>query len=46
MELKNANPKGFNFVMDNVHLVFLLFPKILKIELNKGLQVYFRIEIL
>jgi len=37
MVLKNANPNGSNVVINNVHLIFLFFPKILKIELNKGL---------
>ena len=41
MELKNPNLKGYNFVINNVHLIFLFFPKILKIELNKGLQSLF-----
>jgi len=34
MELKNANP----MVVNKLHLMFLFFQKILKVELNKGLQ--------
>jgi len=41
MELKNANPNGCNVVISNIHLIFLFIPKILKIELNKGLQSLF-----
>jgi len=37
MELKNANPNGCNDVINNLQPNFF-FPKILKIELNKGLQ--------
>jgi len=40
MELKNDNPNGYNFVIKNLHLLFLFFPKILKIELNKGFQTF------
>jgi len=36
MELKNANPNGCNVVTNNLNSIF--FSKILKIELNKGLQ--------
>jgi len=38
MELKNANPNGCNVVINNVHLIVLLFQKVLKIELNIKLQ--------
>jgi len=41
MELKNANPNGFNVVIKNLHLLISFFQKILKIELNKGLQSLF-----
>jgi len=41
MELKNANFNGFDVVIKSLHLIFLFFPKILKIELNKGLQSLF-----
>jgi len=41
MELKNANPNGCNVLIKNLHLMFLFFPKILEIELNKGLQSLF-----
>jgi len=42
MELKNANPNGCNVVINNLKLIFyFLFPKILKIELNIGLQSLF-----
>jgi len=38
MELKNSNSNGCNVVINNTHLIIYFFPKILKIELNKGLQ--------
>jgi len=38
MELNNAKPNGCNVVVDNLHPMVLLFSKILKNELNKGLQ--------
>jgi len=39
MELKNANPNGYNVVINNLHPMILIFSKILKIELNyKGFQ--------
>jgi len=41
MELKNANFNGCNVVIKNLHLMFVIFYKILKIELNKGLQSLF-----
>jgi len=40
MELKNANPNGCNVVINNLHPM-IFFSKILKIELNKGLQSLF-----
>jgi len=46
MELKNANPSGCNVVINNVHPMFLLFFQNIKIELSKGLQSLFRVEIL
>jgi len=46
MELKNPNPCGCDVVIKNLHPMFLFFPKILKIELNKRLQrVDLRVEI-
>jgi len=36
MKLKNSN--GFNVLVNNLHPMILFFQKILKIELNKGLQ--------
>jgi len=44
MELKNANPNDCHVLIDNLHLLFF-FPKILKIDLNKGLQIYLRVQI-
>jgi len=41
MELKNDNPNGFNVVINNLHPMFLFLSKILKIELNKGIQSLF-----
>jgi len=41
MKLKNVIPNGWNVVINNLHLVFYFFQKILKIELNKGLQSLF-----
>jgi len=41
MELKNTNPNGCNVVINNLHPTILFFQKILKIELNKGLQSLF-----
>jgi len=38
MEFKNANLNGCNVVINNLHLMFLFFPKVLEIEVNKGLQ--------
>jgi len=38
MELKNPNPNGCNVIINNIHLMILFFQKILKIELNTGLQ--------
>jgi len=34
MELKNVNPKGGNFVMNNVHLMFLFFSKNIENQVN------------
>jgi len=41
MELKNDNSNGCNVVINNLHPMGLFFQKILKIELNKGLQILF-----
>jgi len=41
MELENANPNGCNAVIRNLQPMILIFSKILKIELNKGLQSLF-----
>jgi len=46
MELKNANFNGFNVVINNLHPTVVFFKELLKIDLNKGIQSYFRIEIL
>jgi len=45
MELKNVSSNFCNVIINKMHLMFLFFPKILKIELNKGLKVCLRIEI-
>ncbi len=43
--MKNANPNGCDVVINNLHRTFLFFfPKILKIESNKGLQSLFLSE--
>jgi len=34
MELKNANSKGGNVVINNIHPILFYFSKIPKIELN------------
>ncbi len=36
-----SQSQGCNVVIKNLHLKFLFFQKILKIELNKGLQSLF-----
>jgi len=41
MELKNANSNGCNIVINNPHPIILFFSKILRIELNEGLQSLF-----
>jgi len=41
IQLKNVNPNGCNVVINNLHPMVLFFQKILKIELNKGLQSLF-----
>jgi len=41
MALKNANSNVCNVVINNLHPMILFFQKILKIELNKGLQSLF-----
>jgi len=41
MELKNANPNRYDVVINNLHLIFLVFSKNIEIELNKGLQSLF-----
>jgi len=38
MELDNANLNGGDVVLNNLHPMIIIFSKILKIELNKGLR--------
>jgi len=42
MELKYANSNGYNFVINSLNAMIYFFPKMLKIELNKGLQSLFK----
>jgi len=44
MEMKNSNPNGHNFVINNLHPIFFLFSKILKIKLNGRLQKFILVK--
>jgi len=47
MEVKNANPNGWNVVVNNLHfMILVLFQKYWKLSKIKDFKVYFRIEIL
>jgi len=41
MELKNTNSNGCKVAINNLHPMILFFSKLLKIQLNKGLQSLF-----
>jgi len=45
MELKNANPNGFNVVINNLHLMFSFFSKkSWKLNKIKDFNIYFRVD--